>query len=341
MTNIKLIHPKSGATVSLATRRQASFREFVGKADPTLIPRWMKVDCRKNREDLSIPKPVRFSWESDEPGKPVLFELAEDKKFNTVVVSRECVSPTEVYNLKTDTQYFWRVSGGRARSFRTADTFVRMIRADGASNIRDVGSLKRSDGTRLRQGLLYRGTEMDVHHTVTEGGIRSLLDLGIKTDLDIRGDPPENCISSPLGDSVRYVNMPCLQYHQFIEAKNCSPLLEFLADEENYPIYIHCWAGADRTGTLMYVLETILGVSEEDRLAEYEITSLSIWGDRRRSKVGWGWGLFMEVLAKYDGKNNDERVFAFLDDCGVKGETLDKIRKIFTDNTVESKETKK
>ena len=330
MTAIHLLTPRSSAVVSLATRRQASFREFVGKADPTLIPRWMNVDFRKGRKDLSIPKPVRFSWASDEPDKPALLELSEDRCFSSPVVRRECVSPAEVYNLKTGTRYFWRVNGGRARSFRTADTFVRMIRADGASNIRDVGSLRRADGTRLRQGLLYRGTEMDVHHEITESGIESLLALGIKTDLDIRGEPPENCTSSPLGDGVRYVNMPCLQYHTFIDAKNCRPLLEFLADERNYPIYIHCWAGADRTGTLMYVLETILGVSEDDRLAEYEITSLGIWGDRRRSKTGWGWGLFMEALSRYDGADNDARVFAFLRDCGVTDETCEKIRKIFT-----------
>ncbi len=329
MPNIKLTHPRSGATVSIASRRQAIFRDFVGNAPADLIPNWMKVDKRKNREDLSVPKPVRFAWDSS---KTVLFELSETKDFSAVVVSRECVSPTEVYNLKTGTRYYWRVNGGRSRSFCTADTFVRMIRADGASNIRDVGSLKTADGRRLKQGLLYRGTEMDVHHEITPDGVAALLALGIKTDLDVRGDAPEGCVTSPLGDTVRYVNVPCLQYHTFLEAKNCRPLLEFLADEENYPIYVHCWAGADRTGTLMYVLETILGVSEEDRLAEYEITSLSVWGDRRRSKVGWGWGLFMEVLSEFDGKTNDERVFAFLRDCGVTEELMDKLRQIFIGN---------
>lgn len=328
MQKTRLLKPKSGAVVSLATRRQAQFREFVGTADPTLIPSWMNVEKRKDRKDLSIPKPVRFSWDSRDA---VLFELSEAKDFSSVTVRRECVSPAEIYNLKTDTRYFWRVNGGRARSFVTADTFVRMIRAEGVSNVRDVGSLRTADGRRLKQGLLYRGTEMDSHHTITPNGITALLSLGIKTDLDLRAEIPEGCVTSPLGEDVRYVNMPCLQYHTFIDAKDCRKHLEFLADKANYPIYVHCWAGADRTGTLMYVLETILGVSEEDRLAEYEITSLGIWGARRRSAREWGWGWFMEHLAGYEGENNDERIMDFIRKCGVTDETLDKIRKIFTE----------
>ena len=328
MQTYKLKSPRSGATVSLATRRQSSFRDFVGSADPEYIPRWMNIERRRGHGDLSIPKPVRFSWE----GGRALLEISETKDFLFPVCSCECDSPAEIYNLKTGTRYFWRVGGGRARSFVTADTFVRMIRADGVSNVRDIGSLKTADGRRLKQGLLYRGTEMDDHHSITDEGRKALLDLGIKVDFDLRGEPPEGCKSSPLGDGVRYVNMPSKQYHVFLDTMDeARPLLEFLADENNYPMYMHCWAGADRTGTLAYVLETILGVSEEDRLAEYEITSLSIWGSRRRSTPGWGWGLFMEVLGSYDGENNDERIMDFIRKCGVTDETLDKIRKIFTE----------
>ena len=39
-------------------------------------------------------------------------------------------------------------------------------------------------------------------------------------------------------------------------------------------VIFHCHAGRDRTGTVAYLLEGILGVSESDRLDEYELTSL-------------------------------------------------------------------
>ena len=37
-------------------------------------------------------------------------------------------------------------------------------------------------------------------------------------------------------------------------------------------IYFHCKIGTDRTGTLAYFLEGLLGVSEEDRLQDYELS---------------------------------------------------------------------
>ena len=37
-------------------------------------------------------------------------------------------------------------------------------------------------------------------------------------------------------------------------------------------IFFHCKIGTDRTGTLAYFLEGLLGVSEEDRLRDYELT---------------------------------------------------------------------
>jgi len=37
-------------------------------------------------------------------------------------------------------------------------------------------------------------------------------------------------------------------------------------------IFFHCTIGTDRTGTMAYFLEGLLGVSEEDRLRDYEMT---------------------------------------------------------------------
>ena len=52
-------------------------------------------------------------------------------------------------------------------------------------------------------------------------------------------------------------------------------VLEIFADEKNYPIYFHCAVGADRTGTIGMYLDTILGMSSEDILLNYNFTSLA------------------------------------------------------------------
>ena len=51
------------------------------------------------------------------------------------------------------------------------------------------------------------------------------------------------------------------------------------------PVYVHCWGGADRTGCLCYLLGALLGMREEHLLLDYELTSLSIWGDRSRDSA--------------------------------------------------------
>ena len=55
--------------------------------------------------------------------------------------------------------------------------------------------------------------------------------------------------------------------------------LKVFCDEANYPIYFHCKAGADRTGTLAFFLEGICGCSQTDIDIDYELTS--VCGDRR------------------------------------------------------------
>jgi protein-tyrosine phosphatase len=50
-------------------------------------------------------------------------------------------------------------------------------------------------------------------------------------------------------------------------------ILSGLADEPRLPAVFHCAAGKDRTGLVAAVLLSALGVSEEDILDDYELTS--------------------------------------------------------------------
>ena len=48
-------------------------------------------------------------------------------------------------------------------------------------------------------------------------------------------------------------------------------VITWLKEDRN--IYFHCIGGADRTGTLAFLIEALLGVSENDLSKEYELTS--------------------------------------------------------------------
>lgn len=53
-----------------------------------------------------------------------------------------------------------------------------------------------------------------------------------------------------------------------------SKTLKLFTDFENYPITFHCQGGKDRTGFVAYVLEKILGYSDEEALRDYLTTNL-------------------------------------------------------------------
>ena len=103
--------------------------------------------------------------------------------------------------------------------------------------------------------------------------------------------------------------------------------MEFLSHEENYPIYFHCRGGADRTGSYAFVLGALLGMSLDDLILDYEITSLSIWGTRlRKHKL---FVPFLEAFMALDGKTLSEKARTFMKTHALmKDEDIEKIIEI-------------
>ena len=154
------------------------------------------------------------------------------------------------------------------------------------TNVRDLGGWKTEDGGRVRQGLLYRGARFSANDSgvisISRDGIETLRDeIGIKTEIDLRKTKAGGCdrdeagklTASPLGGSVRYVSCP-MEYGPVLitDSKNINQVKEvfhLLADESNYPIYFHCSIGTDRTGLIAWLVNGLLGVSENDLWRDY------------------------------------------------------------------------
>jgi protein-tyrosine phosphatase len=133
---------------------------------------------------------------------------------------------------------------------------------------------------------------------------------------------------SPLGRTVDFRLIPVRAYAEFLEDVHkpvTKAVFDLLADETAYPLYYHCWGGADRTGTIAYLLEALLGVPEDDLILDYELTSLSIWGNRERNSSLFS--AFEEQLRTYDEDGTPQsRAEAYLLSCGVTPETIEKLR---------------
>jgi len=171
----------------------------------------------------------------------------------------------------------------------------RPIELSANRNTRDLGGLpvtytdsnnQTVTGT-TAYGRLFRGERL-WNTPATE-----LYNLGINKQYDV-GDPTEYANDTKLSD---YKWDPVVHYNFDYNSgdennassnymKAWTAVTDIMTDitSANDPknIYFHCRVGADRTGTTAYLLEGLLGVPDEARYEEYELTNLSGLYDRTR-----------------------------------------------------------
>lgn len=333
---ITLCSPGGGEKVSLLTDDQKAFLAGRCRIQTDDGLDWMNLK-RKGTEH-SYPAPVRFCWRAERLDRDQRLIIGMDEAFSH---SREIVCPpgvrtAEVYNLRAGQRYFWKIvvpfPGVKSpvSDFSTQDEAPTMYRVEGLTNVRDLGGWKTLSGKRVKRGLIVRGCEMDTHHDITDEGRRVMLEeLGIRTDFDMRGEAVGKIDRSPLGSAVRFELIPVKAYGEYFEPDQnaaCRQVFALLADETAYPLYIHCWGGADRVGTVVLLLGALLGVDDESLIKDYELTSFSVWGERSRTSLLFT--TLLEALNRYGSADQPLSVKAenYLAAAGVTTEQREKIR---------------
>ena len=227
---------------------------------------------------------------------------ASDPKTIKIVVSKnsDLSDAKEIYttlrtvnvnNLFVNTEYYWQVQVGSVYSeigtFKTGD-YPRWITARPMYNVRDNGGYMTVSGKRVKQGLVYRGGEITnrtwQEHLLTNAesskkAFREVMNIGVELDLrgpsDI-GDGYNACAFAE-NEDIDYVQLAIKSYEQtFTQTRsNVAPIFEILKDADKKPVYYHCYGGADRTGTIGFLLNGLLGVSYTDLVIDFELTSYS------------------------------------------------------------------
>jgi tyrosine-protein phosphatase SIW14 len=87
---------------------------------------------------------------------------------------------------------------------------------------------------------VYRGAQP------TEQGFASLAKIGIRTVIDLRGERSEESKAQRAG--MRYVRLPWSGFKAPDETQIEAVLL-LLNDSTQWPVFVHCKHGVDRTGT--------------------------------------------------------------------------------------------
>lgn len=200
---------------------------------------------------------------------------------------------------------------------------VRMIYTPSIWNVRDLGGWACTGG-RVKYGKIFRGGHFGDITTADKATIVNW--LGITTDIDLRNNTETSGITvSPLGSSVEYFHQSLDFYANAVNtsaasARTISVLKKVMACvAANKPCYFHCMSGADRTGTIAYLLLSLLGVSQSDKDKDYELTAFSDETDGRRFRNsnynvtnGNGWYPLIKYFRDtYTGENDNEKVVAW------------------------------
>ena len=322
---------------------------YDGQTDIYLINEQMKAFLRSNDKTTAAyadgktenfaPLPIVFRWENPENGFYTL-ELSTDRTFTGALSYAVAGGEKEIYNLYIGAEYFWRVTSpsgivSDVYRFTTAENQRRTVYAPGIPNIRDLGGIKTSDGKTVRQGLIYRSGWLD--YVSDEGKDIMLNQLGIKTDLDLRGTSLE---VSPLGENVRYFTVYMSWYDAIFVDKYkeaARQAISVFADAGNYPIDFHCSLGRDRAGTTAILILGLLDVDEEEIRRDYMLSWFSEMGGydgNSSAQMNNIYTPFIKQLSSYKGTNYTfaQNVEHYLLDVGVTSAQIDSIRNILLED---------
>ena len=355
--NIAIKKAYAGETVDLLNE---NLRDYLSLTEENKIAMFLRS---RMGQDYSISQSMRIEWDGGEA--PYVVTLAKDLACAQKVQSKTCYAKNYSFDavmLLPGYTYYYKVTDAEGKETEI-DSFTvmqapRIITVSGVKNVRDIGGWKTEDGRSIAYGKLFRGAHVD---DITEGGKETLWSLGVKTDLDFRtSTEANNATKSPVSDLV-YERISITLFDRIFE-ENAKDLMRkamaYFSDESNYPIYYHCRAGADRTGTITFLLNGLCGVSFADLTKDFELTSFFGTGSRWRSAIEVNAGvanftedgimnseqdnyvawnkLYMEMMSRYGQESSklSDAIASYLLDIGVTETQIENIRKILLDKTV-------
>jgi protein-tyrosine phosphatase len=181
------------------------------------------------------------------------------------------------------------------------------IDLEGAVNARDLGGLPTEDGRQTAGGRLLRADNLqdlsraDVAKLVDEIGVTTVVDLRSSAELESEGPAPLDA-----APGVRHAHHPVLpelgsatdavaealltrirqDRSRFPDDPTCGHYLGYLEDRPDQVVaavrtiardqgaaLVHCAAGKDRTGVVVALVLTAVGVRPEAVIADYAATS--------------------------------------------------------------------
>ena len=230
-----------------------------------------------------VPPVHTITWTADASAGALNLKVWESDWSRDYSLSAGTASQ-DLTNLVPGREYHFKVtasSGGKTvaeGSFKTKGMLHQVYFEPNVRNGRDLGGWKGLGGKTVAFRKIYRGGRLDGKYMNSTGKAEMRAE-GIKAEVDLREeeDVPSK---SPLGSDIAFFAPGFESGYNEMVKRNKPKVKEtfcFVVQclRENKPVYFHCAAGRDRTGTLAILIEGVLGVSESDMAKDYELTYFS------------------------------------------------------------------
>ena len=291
--------------------------------------------------EADIPPSVTLRWDLNGYNNKMTLKVWDDEWSREYSLSAG-TTQQELLNLVPNKKYEYTVTGKSGESvasgaFRTTGSIHQVYFSNKVRNARDLGGWKTLDGKTVAYRKLYRGGAV----RIDDNGKVEWKALGIKADLDLREAGAAS--KSPAGSDMDFICPGFPHGYKGMMTTYSNGVKEcfaFIAEclRNDKPVFIHCSAGRDRTGTIAMLTLGLLGVAEGDLGKDYELTYFSPadW-----SMSGEGSGMFYdhtrnvstfrgacEYVWSFNCATFKENVEKYLLAIGVKQQDIDDIRRI-------------
>ena len=291
-------------TIEVVNIENRAVREYMADALRTYTQNddyKVSVVTKYNNSDiygkkLYWPNGKLVTWEPTVPPeeiKEILITVGEREDYKgayTFNPDENDVSSYMIRNLLPNRLYYYKVEEIRVDGtvtqmahgkFRTEGQ-VRMIQVRNNSNIRDLGGWPTQYGVPVKYGRLYRSGSLE--RTTRQGRHDFVDNLGVVAELDLRHEVKRT--TSCLGEDKDYLRISHGMYLSGIKEKNDVYVTDLrwviMRLHEGKNVDWHCAIGCDRCGTLSFLVEGLLGLSELDLCRDYELSTFSLSRKNKR-----------------------------------------------------------
>ena len=303
----KWVYPNNGELTTFRTTNDAMVTYYSSidtwKLDSSNFPEWgagentaMRVNfdanncmCADNQCSTSgtvhCDKPKGYDTRLGEKVNVYLYDEVNNQKGDLVLYSNS--DNGVIYNLIPNKVYYWELNSDHSvYGYIKFISERRNIDAGDVLNIRDLGGLPvdidnngSTDGY-VKYERLFRGSKLNSLNSPAQ-----LTNLGITNELDLRKQSEASDDYNNGYKLNNYLRMETQNYYVIPNSTDQTEndnytitraavkyVMEQIAYHENTNIYFHCRIGTDRTGTLAYILEGLLGVPDEDKVQDFELS---------------------------------------------------------------------